>query len=93
MSHGGLKSIGKAVTKGTKQFGKAVTAMAESPDKRGQGKLFLAQHPQFSAFKGSSKERKGLSDVHVEGSPLGIDTGELASSLLLQLVCFVLPRS
>lgn len=75
ISHGGLKSFGKAVTKGTMQFGKAVTAIAESPDKRGQGKLFLAQHPQFSGFRSSLKSKKTLSGVHVEGTTLGIDTG------------------
>lgn len=83
-SHGGLKSIGKAVTKGTKQFGKAVTAIAESPDKRGQGKLFLARHPQFSPFRRSSQERKTFSDIHVEGNTLGIDTGELLSGYSIQ---------
>jgi hypothetical protein len=76
ISHGGLKSIGKAVTKGTKQFAKAATAIAESPDKRGQGKLFLVQNPQF---KGGSKSRKVVSgNVQVEGNPLGFETGTLS---------------
>lgn len=79
MPHGSsLKSIGKVVTKGTKQIGKTLTAIAESPDKRGQGRLFLMQNPQFSNRRSSAKTKKGRSkNVQVEGSVLGLDTGKL----------------
>lgn len=88
ISHGGLKSIGKVVTKGTKQFAKAATAIAESPDKRGQGKLFLVQNPQF---KGVSKSRKVVSgNVQVEGNPLGFETGTLSGQAF---VCYDIPIS
>lgn len=75
------------MTKGTKQFSKAMTAMVESPDKRGQGKLFLVQNPQFSAFKGSTKARMNISDVTVEGSPLGTDTGKYKHLAFSVSVC------
>lgn len=75
MPNGGLKSIGKVVTKGTKKFGKTLTAIAESPDKRGQGKLFLVQNPQFLNLRGSSKMKKGRSRaLSGEGNTLGLDT-------------------
>jgi hypothetical protein len=75
----GLKSIGKAVTKGTKQVGKTLTTIAESPDRRGQGKFFLIQNPQFSSLRSSDKRKKGRSKVHVpvEGGALGLDTGRI----------------
>jgi hypothetical protein len=75
----GLKSIGKAVTKGTKQVGKTLTNIAESPDKRGQGKLFLIQNPQFSSLRRSDKRTKRRLNVHVpvEGGALGLDTGRI----------------
>jgi hypothetical protein len=48
LEHGvGFKSIGKAVTKGTKKIGKTLTTMADSPDKRGQGRLAQVNQPQF----------------------------------------------
>ena len=75
-----MKSIGKAVTKGTKQLGKAVTAIAESPDKRGKGKMFLLQNPQFAGIRRSSKS-KAPANVQVEGNLLGIDTGTWPRSL------------
>lgn len=64
------------MTKGTKQFAKAATAIAESPDKRGQVKMYLVQNPQFSPFRSHSKAKRTVSDVNVEGSPLGTDTGK-----------------
>jgi hypothetical protein len=75
----GLKSIGKAVTKGTKQVGKTLTNITESPDKRGQGRLFLIQNPQFSRLRSSDKRAQGRSNVHVqlEGGALGLDTGRI----------------
>jgi hypothetical protein len=79
MPHGSsLKSIGKVVTKGTKQLGKTLTTIAESPDKRGQVRFFLMQNPQFSNPHSSVKTKKGRSEnVQVEGSVLGLDTGRL----------------
>lgn len=88
MTYGsGLKSIGKAVTKGTKQVGKTLTNIAESPDKRGQGKLFLIQNPQFSRLRSSDKRTQGRSNVHVqlESGALGLDTGKIESRTVMLL--------
>ena len=73
-----LKSIGKVVTKRTKQLGKTLTTIAESPDKRGQVRFFLMQNPQFSHSGSSIKTKKGPShNAQVEGSELGLDAGKL----------------
>jgi hypothetical protein len=68
---GGLKSIGKAGKAVTKQLGKTLTSMGESPDHRGYQKVFLAQNPQLQSLK-SKKERA----IKVEAkTDLGLDTG------------------
>jgi hypothetical protein len=74
-----LKSIGKAVTKGTKKIGKTLTTMAESPDKRGQERFAKINAPQFY-----EKEKKGnLKDVAPASAAasLGMDTGTYNSSI------------
>jgi hypothetical protein len=40
-----LKLIGKAVSKGTQHIGKTLTILADSPDKRGQGRLVKIHTP------------------------------------------------
>ena len=56
-----LKSIGKAVSKGTKQIGKTLTNLTESPDKRAQERLAKVQTPQFY---GRSKRKGNVKDVN-----------------------------
>ena len=73
VQQGGLKSIGKAVTMGTKQIGKTLTSMSDSPDRRGKGKVFLLQNPQY--HRGVSKRPKN--DVNMAAAiagSLGLDT-------------------
>lgn len=86
----GLKSLGKAVTKGTKQIGKTLTNLADSPDKRAQERLAKINTPQFYDWekrKGNVKEQDKLLD----GS-LGMDTGTFpcANSVVtgFQSFCF-----
>lgn len=68
----GLKSIGKAGKAVTKQLGKTLTSIAESPDQRGHQKLFLAQNPQLQSLK--QKEGKRIKKAGAK-SDLGLDTG------------------
>jgi hypothetical protein len=75
-----LKSLGKAVTKGTKQIGKTLTNLADSPDKRAQERLAKINTPQFYDWekrKGNVTHQGAL----LEGS-LGMDTGKLAARFL-----------
>jgi hypothetical protein len=67
----GFKSIGKAVKKGTKHIGKTMTAISDSPDKRGQGMVGQVTAPQFYNRENRKDKRKQL-HVTVEGS-LGLD--------------------
>lgn len=70
-TQGGLKSIGKAVTMGTKQIGKTLTSMSDSPDSRGKGKVFLLQNPQY--HRGPAKRYKNDSNMAVGVGRLGLD--------------------
>lgn len=77
-----MKSIGKAVSKGTQQIGKTLTNLADSPDKRAQERLAKINTPQFydrSARKGNLKD-VGQS---LDDGDLGMDAGESLESLCL----------
>ena len=70
-----LKTIGKAVTKGTKQIGKTLTNLADSPDKRAQERLAKIHTPQFydkSTRKGNIKDVAPTSNEN----SMGLDTGK-----------------
>jgi hypothetical protein len=71
-----MKSIGKVVTKGTKQIGKTLTTMSDSPNKRGQSRLSQIQNPQFR--KSEARKEKKKTTKMVEGSSLGLDTGKFS---------------
>lgn len=67
-----MRSIGKAGKAVTKQVGKALTKISESPDKRGQDKAFLVQNPQFLST-GQQGLAPGLGDGRK--ADLGMDSG------------------
>jgi hypothetical protein len=73
----GMKSIGKVVTKGTKQIGKTLTTMSDSPNKRGQSRMNHIQNPQFR--KSEARKEKKKTTKMVAGSSLGLDTGRFFS--------------
>jgi hypothetical protein len=73
----GFKSIGKAVTKGSKKIGKTLTTMADSPDKRGQGRLAQVNTPQF--YNRDIRKDKAKQTKLVADGSLGLDTGKLDS--------------
>jgi hypothetical protein len=73
-----LKSIGKAGKAVTKQLGKTLTKIGDSPDKRGHEKLFLVQNPQFFSKKTVEKDAKTKKISKID---LGLDTGEHAQLL------------
>jgi hypothetical protein len=69
---GGLKSIGKAGKAVTKQLGKTLTSLGDSPDRRGQGLMQVAQNPQLFGRDRREKARR----TQVKGKvDLGLDTG------------------
>jgi hypothetical protein len=61
--------------KGTKQIGKTLTAISDSPDKRGQGRMNKVKNPQFSSRE--NRKDKGKQTKMVPDSDLGLDTGKL----------------
>jgi hypothetical protein len=69
----GFKSIGKAGKAVTKQLGKTLTSIGESPDQRGHQKLLQAQTPQFA-----STTTKNVNTPHVKAfaTDLGLDSGK-----------------
>lgn len=72
-----FKTIGKAVTKGTKQIGKTLTNLADSPDKRAQERLAKINTPQFydrSARKGNIKDVAPTSNE----DSMGLDAGKFS---------------
>lgn len=71
----GLKSIGKAAMKGTKKIGKTLTAISDSPDKRGQGRMAKVKNPQFHSRE--NRKDKGKHTKVISDSDLGFDTGKL----------------
>ena len=72
----GLKSIGKAGKAVTKQLGRTLVKISDSPDKRGHEKLFLVQNPQLFARKLKEKDAKTHIDATATND-LGLDTGML----------------
>ncbi len=70
-----LKSIGKVVSKGTQQIGKTLTNLADSPDKRAQGRLAKVNTPQFYDREARKGNIKNAGTVANDGS-LGMDTGK-----------------
>ena len=71
-----FKSIGKAAIKGTKQIGKTLTAMSDSPDKRGRGKLAQVNATQFQQQEKRKRKDKGRRSVTVAEESLGLEDGE-----------------
>jgi len=72
----GLKSIGRAGKAVTKQLGKTLTSMSDTPDKRGLKKMVTAQNPQFVP-KTMERDRK----VRIQAkSDLDLDTGKSLQS-------------
>ena len=70
---GGLKSIGKAGKAVTRQLGKTLTAMGESPNKRGQTKMALARNPHLLL---TNSEKQGKKARRKKGGDRGVDSGE-----------------
>lgn len=69
-----FKSLGKAALKGTKQIGKTLTAISDSPDRRAQGRLAQVQASQFT----QRHKRKQWNQTPVLASDsLGLDGGKL----------------
>lgn len=68
----GLKSIGKAVSKGTKKIGKTLTTLADSPDKRAKQRVAKMATPKA---KGGRK-RRGNNFKQRSSSSLGLDIGK-----------------
>jgi hypothetical protein len=69
--------------KGTKQIGKTLTAMSDSPDKRGRGKLAEVNAAQFHQREKRKRKAKGKQAVTVTDESLGLDTSEFHYSLML----------
>lgn len=77
-----FKAIGKAAIKGTKQIGKTLTAMSDSPDKRGRGKLAEVNAAQFQQREKRKRKAKGKQAISVSDESLGLDTSEFHESEL-----------
>lgn len=71
----GFKKIGKAAIKGTKQIGKTLTAMSDSPDKRGQ--LGMAKAINTQHYSRENHKEKAKQSKLVEDGDLGLDTGKI----------------
>lgn len=72
-----IKSIGKAAIKGAKQIGGTLTAISDTADKRGRGKLAQVNAAQFQQ-RGEKRKRKEKDKKAVAAidESLGLDTGE-----------------
>lgn len=71
-----FKSIGKAALKGTKQIGKTLTAISDSPDRRGQGRLAQVNAPQFYNRQNRKDKTNNPHANQVPHGSLGLDTGK-----------------
>ncbi|GAX12581.1 hypothetical protein FisN_13Lh037 [Fistulifera solaris] len=60
----GLKSIGKAGKAVTKQIGKTLTSIGDSPDKRAQNKIFKAQNPHLKERTSSKQKRVRIGNTN-----------------------------
>lgn len=78
-----FKAIGKAAIQGTKQIGKTLTAMSDSPDKRGRGKLAEVNAAQHTQQKKRKRKSKRKSTAKATDQSLGLDTSKLLISLEL----------
>jgi len=78
----GLKTIGKASKAVTKQLGKTLTKIGESPDKRGLEKLLAVQNPQVQSpgIQGKDRETRVTDETQTD---LGLDTGKHCAALRL----------
>lgn len=65
-----FRAIGKAAIQGTKQIGKTLTAMSDSPDKRVRSKL-----AEVNAGQSSQQEKR--KQVKVSDQSLGLDNSKL----------------
>jgi hypothetical protein len=72
-----LKAIGIAALKGTKQIGKTLTAISDSPDRRGQGRLAKINARQSNARENrkSKKLRANTANPGYHDS-LGLEHGK-----------------
>lgn len=70
----GLKSIGKAGKAVTRQLGKTLTAISESPDKRAQEKLAHVQNPNLFV---TSSERNARNLKRMADTGASVDRGKL----------------
>lgn len=68
----GLKSIGKAGKAVSKQIGKTLTAIGESPDQRGLQKVSKAQNPRYSSLvRRQNRDVKKDEGIFVPGADSG----------------------
>lgn len=74
-----LRSIGKAALKGTKKIGKTLTAMSESPDRRGQGRMAKIKAPQMYEREKNRVTRKTRTNQTgaTSHASLGLENGKL----------------
>jgi len=72
----GFKKIGKAALKGTKHIGKTLTAISDSPDRRGQGRVAQLNTPQF--YSRENRKEKGKKVMKVAGASMGLDAGMIS---------------
>jgi hypothetical protein len=72
----GLKSFGKAVTKGTKKISKTLTTLADSPDKRAQERVAKVVSPK--GRKGRRRRKGNVKHMRSTGEneALGLDIGQ-----------------
>jgi len=75
---GGLKTIGKAGKAVTKQLGKTLTAIGDSPDKRGLNKMQLAQNPRLLL---SSRKKRHRNFKGRNKTDLGLESGKVTNML------------
>lgn len=88
------------MTKGTKQIGKTLTAISDSPDKRAQGLLSQVHARQFYHRQNRREKAKQLkiakqgkqpdSSRLVAGGSLGLDTGKFWDFVRMDLSILLL---
>ena len=75
----GLKSFGKAVTKGTKKIGRTLTTIADSPDKRAQERVAKVVTPKAKKRRQRKGNVKHMRSAQNES--LGLDIGKFTKCL------------
>lgn len=73
----GLKSFGKAVTKGTKKIGRTLTTIADSPDKRAQERVAKVVTPKAKKRRQRKGNVKHMRSAQNES--LGLDIGKFTN--------------